>query len=152
MMAKIRLSDGGFTLIPEGTHVFKVTAVKYKEDFGKLEVVMETKDGLKHTERFSLLSTDGSINQAALNAFSYFAKTLLNDFTLTEIDHEDLVGHFIEGEIEHQVVPSNRDPNKTVTFVHMGDKRPSTGWGDEEEVKPEPTAKKKVNLAALLDD
>lgn len=151
-MAKIGLSDGGFTLIPEGTHVFKVTAVKYKEDFGKLEVVMETKDGLKHTERFSLLSADGSTNQGALGAFSYFAKTVLNDFTLKEIDHEDLVGHFIEGEIEHQVVPSNRDPNKTVTFVHMGEKRPSSGW-EEDEPKPEPVAKKgKVNLAALLDD
>ena len=33
-MAKIGLSEG-FTLIPEGTHVFKITAVNYKEAFGR---------------------------------------------------------------------------------------------------------------------
>lgn len=31
-MAKIGLTEG-FTLIPEGTHVFKITEVNYKEDF-----------------------------------------------------------------------------------------------------------------------
>ena len=40
-MAKIGLSDG-FSLIPEGTHVFKITGVSYKEAFGKLEVTMQT--------------------------------------------------------------------------------------------------------------
>ena len=34
-MAKIGLTEG-FTLIPEGTHVFKITEVKYKEVFGKM--------------------------------------------------------------------------------------------------------------------
>ena len=38
-MAKIGLTEG-FTLIPEGTHVFQITDVKYKEDFGKLEIYM----------------------------------------------------------------------------------------------------------------
>ena len=36
-MAKIGLTEG-FTLIPEGTHIFQITDVKYKEDFGKLEI------------------------------------------------------------------------------------------------------------------
>lgn len=151
-MAKIGLSDGGFTLIPEGTHVFKITKVNYKEDFGKLEVVMETKGGLKHTERFSLLSSDGSTNQGAINAFSYFAKVVMNDFTLKEIDHEDLVGHFVEADVEHTVVPSNKDPKKNVTFVNLGDKRPSSGWDEEEPAPKTKTAKGKVDLAALLDD
>ena len=43
-MAKIGLSDG-FSLIPEGTHVFKITGVSYKEAFGKLEVTMQTQSG-----------------------------------------------------------------------------------------------------------
>ena len=101
-MAKIGLSDG-FSLIPEGTHVFKITGVSYKEAFGKLEVTMQTQSGAKHIERFSLLKADGSTNEGALNAFSYFAKTALQDFELSEIDHEDLVGHFIECDIEHDV-------------------------------------------------
>ena len=138
-MAKIGLSEG-FTLIPEGTHVFTITAVNYKEAFGKLEITMQTQSGAKHIERFSLLKTDGSPNEGALNAFSYFAKTALNDFSLTEIDHEDLVGCFIECDVEHDVQPNKNKPDKTVTFARLTDKRPSEGW-DEREVTPAPASK-----------
>lgn len=118
-MAKIGLSEG-FTLIPEGTHVFKITAVNYKEAFGKLEITMQTQSGAKHIERFSLLKTDGSPNEGALNAFSYFAKTALNDFSLTEIDHEDLVGCFIECDVEHDVQPNKNKPDKTCHIRSAG--------------------------------
>lgn len=153
-MAKIGLSEG-FTLIPEGTHVFKITAVNYKEAFGKLEITMQTQSGAKHIERFSLLKTDGSPNEGALNAFSYFAKTALNDFSLTEIDHEDLVGCFIECDVEHDVQPNKNKPDKTVTFARLTDKRPSEGWDEREAPSPAPaasqTAKKpSFDLNALL--
>ena len=139
-MAKIGLSEG-FTLIPEGTHVFKITAVNYKEAFGKLEITMQTQSGAKHIERFSLLKTDGSPNEGALNAFSYFAKTALNDFSLTEIDHEDLVGCFIECDVEHDVQPNKNKPDKTVTFARLTDKRPSEGWDEREAPSPTPASK-----------
>ena len=139
-MAKIGLSEG-FTLIPEGTHVFKITAVNYKEAFGKLEITMQTQSGAKHIERFSLLKTDGSPNEGALNAFSYFAKTALNDFSLTEIDHEDLVGCFIECDVEHDVQPNKNKPDKTVTFARLADKRPSEGWDEGEAPSPAPASK-----------
>lgn len=142
-MAKIGLSEG-FTLIPEGTHVFKITAVNYKEAFGKLEITMQTQSGAKHIERFSLLKTDGSPNEGALNAFSYFAKTALNDFSLTEIDHEDLVGCFIECDIEHDVQPNRNKPDKTVTFARLADKRPSDGWEEAEAPHTTPTPAKKA--------
>lgn len=139
-MAKIGLSEG-FTLIPEGTHVFKITAVNYKEAFGKLEVTMQTQSGAKHIERFSLLKADGSPNEGALNAFSYFAKTALNDFSLTEIDHEDLVGCFIECDVEHDVQSNKNKPDKTVTFARLADKRPSDGWEESEAPAPAPASK-----------
>ena len=141
-MAKIGLSDG-FSLIPEGTHVFKITGVSYKEAFGKLEVTMQTQSGAKHIERFSLLKADGSANEGALNAFSYFAKTA---FELSEIDHEDLVGHFIECDIEHDVQPNKNKPDKTITFARLADKRPSDGWDDQ--AAPAPATPKKAAPAA----
>ena len=104
----------------------KITGVSYKEAFGKLEVTMQTQSGAKHIERFSLLKADGSANEGALNAFSYFAKTALQDFELSEIDHEDLVGHFIECDIEHDVQPNKNKPDKTITFARLADKRPLT--------------------------
>lgn len=149
-MAIIGLSEG-FTLIPAGTYIFRITGVKYKEDFGKLEITMETKKGQKHIERFSLLKSDGQPNEGALNAFSYFAKTALNDFSLTEIDHEELIGCFIECDVEHDVVQSKQDPNKTVTFARLTEKRPSDGW---EESAPAPATAAKagggIDLKKLL--
>lgn len=110
-MGKISLSEG-FSVIPEGTYVFKIVKVDYKEAYGKLEITMKTAKGQQHTERFSLLKPDGSSNEGALNAFSYFAKTALNDYGVEEIDPQDLVGHFMECDVEHDVVPSTKDPKR----------------------------------------
>ena len=48
-MAKIGLSEG-FTAYSEGNPRFKIVEVKYKEDFGKMEIVMQLASGQKHTE------------------------------------------------------------------------------------------------------
>ncbi len=135
-MAKIGLTEG-FSVIPEGTHVFKIIKVNYKEDFGKMEVIMQMATGQKHTERFSLLDKNGESNQGGLNAFSYFAKTALNDFSLSEIDEQDLVGHFIRCEVEHEKVESNRTPGKMLTFARLGDKEAADGFDEMEAQKPQ---------------
>ena len=129
-MAKIGLTEG-FSLIPEGTHVFQITEVKYKEDFGKMEVTMQTATG-----------------QKALNAFSYFAKTALNDFSLTEIDHEDLVGHFLRCEVTHEEVESNRTAGKMLKFVRLGDKEPCDGFDDAPATQAPKPAEKPAKAAA----
>lgn len=139
-MGKITLSEG-FTVIPEGTHIFKITGVNYKEQFGKLEITMKTAKGLTHIERFSLLKADGSTNEGALNAFSYFARAAIGDLSAQDIDPEELVGFFLECDVEHDIKPSNRNPEKNVTFVRLADKRHSEGY-DEEEVVTAPPAKK----------
>lgn len=127
-MAKIKLSEGGYTPIPEGEHIFKIVKSTYDEDFGKLEVEMVTAKGQKHIERFSLIRDDGEINEGAQNAFSFFAKTALNNYNLEEIDHEDIVGCYIKCMVEHDVLPSKKDPAKTVTFCRLTDKEPASGF------------------------
>ncbi len=141
-MARIGLTEG-FTLIPEGTHVFKITEVNYKEDFGKMEVVMQTAKGQKHIERFSLLNKDGESNQGGLNAFSYFAKTALDDFTVKDIDDQELVGHFIRCEVEHEEVESNKTPGKMLKFVRLGDKEAADGFDGEEATPAAPKQQSK---------
>lgn len=127
-MANIKL-NGGFTLIPEGTHVFKITDVEYKESYGKIAIKMETATGLKHTENFTLLKSNGETNEPALNAFSFFAKTALNDYALEEIDHTALIGHYIRCEVQHSDPQPNRNnPEKMVQFVRLGDKSPADGF------------------------
>lgn len=155
-MAKIGLTEG-FVLIPKGWHVFKITKVTYKEEFGKMEVEMMTVDGQKHIERFSLLGKDGKPNAGAMNAFSYFAKTALDDFKVQEIDEQDLVGHFMRCLVEHEEVESNQRPGKMVTFVRLDKKEPAEGYDDikipfDEDEKPAASKPKQsgFDLNALL--
>ena len=126
---KIKLSkSSGYSVIPEGKHIFKITKAEYDEDFGKIELDMVTAAGQKHTERFSLLKADGEINEGALNAFSYFAKVALNDFDVEEIEPEELVGNYIECDVTHEKVESNKEAGKMLTFARLGDKSPASGF------------------------
>lgn len=131
----IKLSENtGFTIIPEGEHIFKVEDVEYDKDFGTIELYLITENGMKHKERFNLIGNDGEVNQRALNAFSYTARVLMNDFNLKEIDHQELVGRYMKAEVKHNVVPSSKDPSKNLTFVNLGDKYPADGFeGDSNE-------------------
>ncbi len=129
-MARIPMTSG-FVLIPEGTYVFGIYAATYDEEFGKIEIKLVTAKGMTHTERFSIKDSNDQLNEKALNAFSYFAKTAMNDFDLEDVDPEELIGHFIEAEVVHTNLPSNKDPNKTVTFANLGDKAPADGFTEE---------------------
>jgi len=126
-MARIAMRSG-FTLVPEGTHVFRIFNVTYDEEFGKLTVFMVNAQGITHQERFSLKDKNDQPNERAYNAFSYFAKTALNDFSVEDIDHTDIIGCYIRAEVMHTKLPSNKDPNKTVTFANLGDKSPADGF------------------------
>ena len=143
-MARIPMT-GGFQIMPEGEQVLKITAAEYDEDFGKAIFTLANAKGQTCQERFSLLMQDGSPNEKALGAFSFFAKTALNDFDIEDVDPDELVGHYIKAEVIHNKVPSNKDPNKTMTFINLGSKSPADGF----EETPAPKASG-LNLAALL--
>ena len=130
-MAKIKLSKGGFTPIPEGTHVFKITGAEYDEDFGIMDIEMVTADGRKNNERFFLMTQDGEPNEKALTAFSYFARNALNDFKIKEVDPADLVGCFFQADVSHDVQPNKNDPSKTVTFIRLNNWKPSKGFAEK---------------------
>lgn len=150
-MARIPMTSG-FMLVPEGTYVFRIKDVKYDDKFGKLEVIMETEKGLTYTERYSLLTGSGELNERALAAFSYFAKTALQSYDIESIEHTDLIGHFIKAEVIHTQQPSTREPGKMVTFANLGDKFPADGFEPqtyEAKSTPKP-APQAVDLDALL--
>ena len=152
-MSRIKLS-GGYTVIPEGTHVFQITEVNYNETFGKLEIKMTTEDKQTHVERFGFIDKSGAQNQGAINAFSFFARIAMDDITLTDIDPQDLVGHFIEADVYHDKVQSRDNPNTILTFAKLGDKRPSSGFASSTIVKDEipTTAKSASDVLAMLEN
>ena len=94
-MARIPMTSG-FVLIPEGTYIFRIWDASYDEEFGKIEVKLVNAEGATHTERFSIKNNDDTFNEGAMNAFSYFAKTAMNDFSLEDIDPEELIGHYMK--------------------------------------------------------
>ena len=146
-MARIPMT-GGFQIMPEGEQVLKITKAEYDEDFGKAIFTLENVKGQSCQERFGLLNQDGTPNERALNAFSFFAKTALNNFDLEDVDPVELVGHFIKAEVVHNKVPSNQDPTKMKTFVNLGSKSPADGF----EAAPTASVKPKasLDLSALL--
>ena len=162
-MAQLKLTSG-FTVCPEGVHIFRIYKVDYDQDFGKLTVYLVNAKGITHTERFSLIGNNGDVNEKACNAFSYFAKTALNDFSLDEIDHNDLVNHYIKAEVVHTVTPSTKDSSKTMTFANLTNKWVADGFdttpvskaltlGNEKEevVQSTPVQNKGLDLDSLLD-
>ncbi len=130
-MAKMKLSEGGFSLIAEGTHTFKVTKVddsKY-EDFGKLEVTLQTASGATHIERFGLQTKAGEVNEGALKAWSYFARTCLNNYEADEIDTQDIVDCYITATVKHEEFESNKEPGKMLKSARLNDYAVAVGFG-----------------------
>lgn len=150
-MAKIKLSQGGFTLIPEGVTTFKIVGVEYKEDFGKMNIEMQTKSGLKHTERFTLLDGKGEVNDGALKAFSYFAKTALNNYQLDEIDETDLIGCYITATVKHETYTRTKGERagEEGTSVRLNDYAVAVGFGSD--VKEESQESESSDLDDLDD-
>ena len=148
-MARIPMT-GGFQTIPEGVHVLKITKAEYDEDFGKAIFTLTNVKGLTCLERFSLLNNDNTPNEKALNAFSFFAKTAMNNFDLVDVDPAELVGHYIRAEVIHNKVPSTKDPTKMMTFINLGEKSPANGFdGVTTVAAPASTG---IDLTALLKD
>ena len=145
-MARIPMT-GGFQIMPEGEQVLKITAAEYDEDFGKAIFTLANTKGQTCQERFSLMNQDGSPNERALGAFSFFAKTAMNNFDLEDVDPEELVGHYIKAEVIHNKVPSTKDPSKMMTFVNLGSKSPADGFDGAPAAAPKATG---LDLAALL--
>lgn len=134
-MAKIKLVDTGWSMIPEGNYTFKITKADYNEDFGKMEISMVTKSGQTHNERFSLITKKGNVNEGAMKAFSYFAKTALGNFDVEEIDPADLEGCYLTARVEH--VESDTISEKTgepFVNVRLQDMKSAVSFGGDNEV------------------
>lgn len=129
-MARIPLTNG-FTLIPEGTYVFRIYEASYDEDFGRIVIKLVNAQGATHTERFCIKDNNDEYNEKALNAFSYFARNAMQDFSSDDIDLKSLVNHYIRAEIVHTQVPNRNDPSKMITFANLGEKSQADGFDTE---------------------
>ncbi|WP_455078369.1 hypothetical protein [Peptostreptococcus stomatis] len=131
-MAKMKLAENTFTIIPEGTTIFKIMEVdesKY-DDYGKLKVTLQTSSGEKHFENFSFTKANGDINEGALKAWSYFARVCLNNFQVEEIDTQDIVGCYIQANVTHETYTrtSGEKAGQEATAVRLKDYTSASGF------------------------
>lgn len=128
----MKLAENTFTIIPEGTTIFKVMEVdesKY-DDYGKLKVTLQTSSGEKHFENFSFSKANGDINDGALKAWAYFARVCLNNFQVEEIDTQDIVGCYIQANVTHETYTrtSGEKAGQEATAVRLKDYTSASGF------------------------
>lgn len=121
-MAKIRLSNKSFVLLPEGSYVVQITKSEYKQPLNIIKLTITTHDGKSMTEKFDL-SNDG-----ALAAFSIWAQKALDCAPDADIDPESLEGKFLKVEVEHKEYDSKTKPGTKVTFAHVLQTEHADGW------------------------
>lgn len=155
-MAKMKLSESGFSLIPEGSAIFKIVSVddsKY-EDFGKISVKLQTADGKTHVETFTLIKKNGDLNEGALKAWSYFARVCLNNFQADEIDTQDIVNCYIKATVKHEkYIRTQGDKAGTEgVSVRLNDYTTASGFGKADPVEDESDEDDLDDLDDFLDD
>ena len=155
-MAKVKLSESTFTLIPEGTTIFKVMEVddsKY-EDFGKLFVKLQTAKGETHTENFTIIKTNGELNEGALKAWSYFARTCLGNYQVDEIDTQDIVGCYIKATVKHETYIRTKGDHagEEGTSVRLNDYAKATGFDTQPKTETVSENNEDDDLDSFLDD
>ena len=133
-MAKFKVQQTGFQLIPEGRRVFKITKVDESnyEKFGVVEIKLQDRAGNIHIEKYSTIKNSGEVNDGACKALSFMLSTALNNFNLGghEVELQDIVNHYIEGEIKHEEYVSAKD-GKTYVNARLGDIKPATGFDNK---------------------
>lgn len=132
-MATIPLTGGGFTIMREGIQVLRIYGIEYKETFGNLIIYLINAQGETMRETFRFKTANGSTNEPAMNAFSFFAKTAMDNFSLTDIDPEDLVNHYIRCEVIH-------NESNGRTFANLGRDK-SAAYKFEDPATPEALTK-----------
>ena len=155
-MAKMKLSESTFSLIPEGTTIFKVMEVddsKY-DDFGKLAVKLQTAKGETHTESFTLIKPNGDLNEGALKAWSYFARVCLNNYQADEIDTQDIVGCYIQATVKHEkyIRKSGEKAGTEGTAVRLNDYAKASGFAGNTAKVVEDDTDEADDLDDFLDD
>lgn len=98
-----RKAAEGYTLIPEGEQVLKITKVDDSnyEKFGKLIITFASASGATARENYNFVNDDDTTNEVADGIYTRLARAALNDQTLDEFDSDDLVGKFINVEVVH---------------------------------------------------
>ena len=120
-MAKIQLSEShGQYMQESGERVLLViTKSHYDQEYGKVEIELKNEKGEIVNNNFGLMGNDGTQNDGALKAFSYFSRVAMGDWGYDEVDDEELVGKFIRADIEMTKSKKANDKGEFMSFANI---------------------------------
>lgn len=101
-MAKINLSESNGQFIKEAGKkvLLQITKAQYDQEYGKVEIELKNEKGETVNNNFGLMGNDGSINEPALKAFSYFTRVAMGDWGVQEVEEEELIGNWLRADIK----------------------------------------------------
>lgn len=139
-MAKMKVGKVGFSLIPEGVHVFKVVSCEDKyDDYDRVSYELQNSAGQKITNRFNFVNEKGEVNEISSFYWSKFARACLNlgANEEPEIEFSDLVGCYVEAEVKHNkyIAKSGEHKGEELTGANLIDKTyaPTNGFGSKKD-------------------
>ena len=121
-MAKIKLSEstgGGYITKEEKNALLKITHAEYDMDFGKVKINLVNERGESMQNNFNLLNSDGTNNDGALKAFSYFARVAVGDWDRDDVEDTEMIGRFIRGDISVREGENKNKNGETMKFANL---------------------------------
>ena len=158
-MGRIPMTNTGYTVMREGMQVLRIYDVDYNEQFGKLTVFLCNAQAETTRTVFQFKAANGAVNSGAANAFSYFAKTAMDDFEMLDVDPVDLIGHYIKCDVEHSEYNGKtyanigREKEVAYEFEESPDPRALSMTRKPAAAKPEaPVAKQPISASSSYFD
>lgn len=100
MAIKLSQSNGMFIKEAGKKILLQITKANYDQEFGKVELEFKNERGEIINENYNLMANDGSINEPALKAFSYFTRVAMGDWGVQEVEEEELIGKWLRADIK----------------------------------------------------
>lgn len=117
----IKLSQSNGMFIKEGGKkiLLQITKANYDQEFGKVELEFKNERGEIINENYNLMTNDGSINEPALKAFSYFTRVAMGDWGIQEVEEEELIGQWLRADIKMTKGSKPDKDGNTIYFANI---------------------------------
>lgn len=117
-MAKLKLAEGGFTLMRAGKQTLVITKAEGKP--ASRPITMEVEFENEYGETIKNSYTLDERNEKGFFVTSVFLKACLGSIEEFDTDEiADLEGKYLDVEITHVTLPNKNDETKTVTFANI---------------------------------
>lgn len=129
-MGRLNINRRDTRILPAGDCVLLIKKVDFNENFGKLAIYLENKDGIQHIERYNLLKPNGDINNYPCELASSFALACFGN-DIADYDPVEMKGHYIHATVLHREYKTENEEIRTYVNIAYN-KAPAKGFEEDE--------------------